>query len=216
MGRRAHVVPKARQGQLLRSQPSTRVVSGLQNEYAHPRLGEPYGGDQPVRSRPDNDDVHLGHATSVSLRLGAGQTVPTLEVIEMTAMSATGPDDTVGEPVGDPPLEPPSAPAGGGAGGEIVALLLMGIGGLALPLLAPAVGVMLMPSTSRWTPRQVRTTWLILAIGGLALAAGLVLLALADPTSPASVRAGLLLLGVVIVVGPASALYAATRPRPGS
>lgn len=101
-----------------------------------------------------------------------------------------------------------------GSASEIIALLLMGLGGLALPLLAPAVGVMLMPSTPRWTPRQVRTTGLILGIGGLALVAGLVLLALADPASPAAVRGGLLLLGVVFLVGPASALYAATRPRP--
>lgn len=92
----------------------------------------------------------------------------------------------------------------------------MGLGGLVLPLLAPAVGIMLMPATSRWTATQVRTSWLILAIGGLALLAGLVLLALADPTSVAAVRAGVLLLGVVVVVGPAAALYAATRPRPGA
>ena len=123
------------------------------------------------------------------------------------------PRDLVEEAAADLPAP---TPATSGSASEIVALLLMGIGGLALPLLAPAVGVMLMPSTSRWTPRQVRTTWIIVGIGGLALVAGLFLLALADPTSPASVRAGVLLLGVVVVVGPASALYAATRPRPTS
>jgi hypothetical protein len=62
----------------------------------------------------------------------------------------------------------------------------------------------------------VRTTGLIVGIGGLALVAGLLLLALADPTSIAAVRAGLLLLGVVFVAGPASALYAATRLRPSA
>jgi len=121
------------------------------------------------------------------------------------------PRDLVAEAAADLPTP---APAGGGSASEIVALLLMGIGGLALPLLAPAVGVMIMATASRWTARQVRTTWLILGIGGLALVAGLGLLAFADPTSTAAVRAGLLLLGVLFVVGPASALYAATRPRP--
>jgi hypothetical protein len=122
------------------------------------------------------------------------------------------------EPGRTPPAAglPAPAAAAGGSAGEIVALLLIGLGGLVLPLLAPAVGIVLMPTTSRWTTAQVRTSWLILAIGGLALLAGLVLLALADPTSVAAVRTGVLLLGVVVVAGPATALYAATRPRPGA
>lgn len=107
----------------------------------------------------------------------------------------------------------PGAPAGPSAG-EIVALLLMGIGGIALPLIAPAVGVLMMRSTPRWTRRQVRTAAAIVGVGAAALLAGLVLMMLADGASVAAVRTGVLLLGVVVVVGPASAFYAATRPRP--
>ena len=109
-----------------------------------------------------------------------------------------------------PPAQPGSA---GASGAEIASLLLIGVGGIALPLIAPAVGVLLMASTPRWTPGQVRTTWAILGVGFAALVAGLFLMALADPTSGAAVRAGLLLLGTVFVVGPAAALYAGTRPR---
>ncbi len=129
----------------------------------------------------------------------------------MAGMSTGDPQDPAGE---DATGLPTGSPAPGGSARELVALLLMGIGGVVLPLLAPAAGVMLMPTSSRWTPRQVRTSWLILGIGGVALTAGLVLLALADATSTAAVRAGLLMLGVAVVAGPASALYAATRPRP--
>jgi hypothetical protein len=129
----------------------------------------------------------------------------------MAGMTTGDSEDPAGEAGADLPT---GSPAPGGSARELLALLLMGIGGVMVPLLAPAVGVMLMPTTSRWTPRHVRTTWFILAIGGFALVAGLVLLALADPSSAAAARAGLLMLGVAVVAGPASALYAATRPRP--
>lgn len=98
------------------------------------------------------------------------------------------------------------------AGLELVALALMGIGGLVLPLVAPAVGVALMMSTRRWTPRQVRACWLLLAGGLVALAVGAVVLAVGS-ASVGVRQAGLALMGVAVVVGPAAALYAATRPR---
>lgn len=102
----------------------------------------------------------------------------------------------------------------GPSAAEIAALLLMAIGGLLLPLAGPAVGVALMRSTPRWTARQVKVAWAILGVGMVALLVGVVLLASApDSTSP-SVRAGLLALGTVVAVGPAAALYAATRSRP--
>ncbi len=94
----------------------------------------------------------------------------------MAGMSTGDPQDPAGEDASDLPT---GSPVPGGSARELVALLLMGIGGVVLPLLAPAAGVMLMPTTSRWTLRQVRTSWLILAVGGVALVAGLVLLALA-------------------------------------
>ena len=56
-------------------------------------------------------------------------------------------------------------------------MLLLGIGGIVLPLLAPAVGVMIMRSTPRWTARQVNVTWGILGVGVVALVLGLVLMA---------------------------------------
>jgi hypothetical protein len=97
---------------------------------------------------------------------------------------------------------------------EIAALLLMAIGGLLLPLAGPAVGVALMRTTPRWTARQVKVAWAILGVGLLALLVGVVLLASAKDSASPSVRAGLLALGTVVVVGPAAALYAATRSRP--
>jgi hypothetical protein len=108
---------------------------------------------------------------------------------------------------------PPGPAAAGPSAAEILALLLMGIGGVALPLIAPAVGVLLMRSTPRWMPQEVRRTWLILAVGLVALA---VLIGLATIPNPpaAAAMAALAMLGIMVVVGPLSALYAATRPRP--
>lgn len=127
--------------------------------------------------------------------------------------------DRLGDPaalVAEAAVDLPPAPArpAGPSAGEIVALLLMGIGGIALPLIAPAMGAMIMRSTPRWTSAEVRTAWAILGVGVAAVGAGLLLMMLADGSSVAAVRTGVLLLGVVVIVGPASALYAATRPRP--
>lgn len=103
--------------------------------------------------------------------------------------------------------EPPPA-----RGVEVVALGLMSIGGLLLPLGAPAVGVMVMRSVPRWTERDVRRCWAILGIGLVALIAGAGLLA-AGAGSAALRHVGLALMGVAVVAGPAAALYAASRPR---
>ncbi len=97
---------------------------------------------------------------------------------------------------------------------EIATLLLMAIGGILLPLAGPAVGVVLMRSTPRWTARQVKVTWGILGVGLVALLVGVALLAWVSESTPETVRAALLALGIVVAVGPAAALYAATRPRP--
>ena len=95
---------------------------------------------------------------------------------------------------------------------EIIALLLMGIGGVALPLIAPAVGVLFMRSTPRWTAAQVRRTWLILSVGLAALLGGIALATIPNPPVVAGMAA-LVLIGVIMAVGPVAALYAATRPR---
>lgn len=97
---------------------------------------------------------------------------------------------------------------------EIAALLLMGVGGIVLPLLAPAVGVVLMRTTPRWTAQQVRSTWAIIGGGFVALLLGFLMLFIAEPGNTLAVSAGLLALGLVVVVGPAAALYAAFCPRP--
>ena len=122
------------------------------------------------------------------------------------------PADLVAEAAADLNLASPTATRPSGA--EIVALLLMGIGGIVFPLIAPAIGVVMMRSTPRWTTGQVRVSWGILSVGLLA-ALGLLLLA-AVPNAPQwAVLTAVLLLAVIVVVGPAAALYAGTRPRPG-
>lgn len=119
------------------------------------------------------------------------------------------PSDVVAEAAADLPAAPvrPRSPAA-----EIVALLLMAIGGFALPLIAPAAGVLVMRTTPRWNAVQVRRSWWILAIGLLA-ALALVALATIPDTSSVSPRLVLLLLAAVVGAGPAAALYAGTRPR---
>ena len=132
-----------------------------------------------------------GHARAVLTRLG-------------------DPADLVAEAAAD--LHPASVRAAGPSGAEIVALVLMGIGGIVLPLIAPAMGVAVMRSTPRWTTHQVRVAWGILA-GGLVAAFGLLGLA-TIPNAPGwAVAASLLLLGMIVLVGPAAALYAGSRPR---
>jgi hypothetical protein len=123
------------------------------------------------------------------------------------------PADLVAEAAAD--LHPVGVRAPAPSGAEIVALVLMGIGGIVLPLIAPAVGVIVMRSDPRWTRRQVRVAWGILTGG---LVAAMVLLGLATiPNAPAwAVAASLLLLGVIVIVGPAAALYAGSRPRQGA
>ena len=122
------------------------------------------------------------------------------------------PADLVAEAAAD--LKPASATATRPSGAEIVALLLMGIGGIVFPLIAPAIGVTLMRSSPRWTTSQVRMSWGILSVG---LLAALGLLGLATiPNAPGwAVLTAVLLLAAIVVVGPAAALYAGTRPRPG-
>jgi hypothetical protein len=120
------------------------------------------------------------------------------------------PADLVAEAAADLPAP---APTGSGAtAAEIIALLLMGIGGVALPLIAPAVGVLFMRSTPRWTAAQVRRTWLILSVGLAALLGGIALATIPNPPVVAGMAA-LVLIGVIMAVGPVAALYAATRPR---
>ena len=122
------------------------------------------------------------------------------------------PADLVAEAASD--LDRPALGSAGPSGAEIIALVLMGIGGIMLPLIAPAVGVLVMRSTPRWSADQVRATWGILGIGLLAVFG---LLALATvPNAPGwAVAATLALLGVIFIAGPVAALYAASRPRPG-
>jgi uncharacterized membrane protein len=122
------------------------------------------------------------------------------------------PADLVAEAAAD--LSPASSTATRPSGAEIVALLLMGIGGIVFPLIAPAIGVVIMRSTPRWTTGQVRVSWGILSVG---LLAALGLLGLATiPNAPGwAVLTAVVLLAVLIMVGPAAALYAGTRPRPG-
>ena len=88
----------------------------------------------------------------------------------------------------------------------------MGIGGFALPLIAPFVGVLIMLATPRWNCHQVRVTGLIVGIGVVALMA-LMVVAASGATSSAAVRGAMAILAVVVLVGPIAALYAATRPR---
>ena len=128
------------------------------------------------------------------------------------------PTDVVAEAAADlqhPTRAPAPAPAPRGpSAGEIVALLLMSIGGIALPLIAPAAGVMIMRATpARWTRDQVRNTWLILAVGLGALIIGFVMATVPNPPAWAGLVA-LGLIGVIMLVGLAAALYAASRPRP--
>lgn len=121
------------------------------------------------------------------------------------------PSDIVAEAAADLPSPTPARP--GTSPAETIALLLLGIGGVALPLIAPAVGVLFMRSTPRWTGAQVRGTWLILGVGLLALLAGFALATIPNPPAAAGLAA-LALIGVIVAVGPLAALYAATRPRP--
>lgn len=124
--------------------------------------------------------------------------------------------DRLGDPatlVAEAATDLPRTASTGPSGAEIIALLLMGIGGVVLPLLAPAVGVGIMANTPRWSAHEVRVAWGILGLGLAALLGGFVLMAMASTATPAAVSAGLLALGTVIVVGPAAAFYAASRPR---
>jgi uncharacterized membrane protein len=119
------------------------------------------------------------------------------------------PADVVAEAAADlvPAPVAPRSPAA-----EIVALLLMTLGSFALPLIAPAAGVLVMRTTPRWTSTQVRRSWWILAVG-LVAALGLVALGTVPDTSSVSIPLVLVLLLVTVGVGPAAALYAGTRPR---
>ncbi|MGA7687764.1 MAG: hypothetical protein WCA29_00855 [Jiangellales bacterium] len=125
--------------------------------------------------------------------------------------------DRLGDPwelVAEAAVDLPAVPARPGpSAGELVAILLMGIGGIVLPLLGPAVGVMVMRSTPRWTARQVNVTWAILGVGVVAVVFGLVLMANSTEATSLGLTMGLLALGTVFAVGPVAALYAATRPR---
>lgn len=71
----------------------------------------------------------------------------------------------------------------------------------------------MMRSTPRWTTGQVRVSWGILSVGLLA-AFGLLGLATIPNAPQGAVLTAALLLAVIVVVGPAAALYAGTRPRP--
>lgn len=104
----------------------------------------------------------------------------------------------------------PGPAATGSKAAEIVSLLLLGIGGFALPLIAPFIGVLMMLSTPRWTPHQVRMTGFIVGVGLLAVIA-LMALAASGATSGTAMLLSLLLLLIIVLVGPAAALYAATR-----
>lgn len=120
------------------------------------------------------------------------------------------PYDLVAEAIIDVPT-PTAKPQS--TASEIVAILLLGLGGFVLPLIAPLVGVLLMLTTPRWTRSQVRKTGLIVGVGFLALIS-LFVLALIGSGSSASLIA-LVVLIIVVAVGPIAAAYAATRPRPG-
>lgn len=109
--------------------------------------------------------------------------------------------------------QPRAAAHPGPSAGELVAVLLLGIGGIVLPLLGPAIGVMIMRSTPRWTARQINVTWGILGVGVVALLLGLVLMANSTEATSQGLIAGLLALGTVFAVGPVAALFAVTRPR---
>lgn len=122
------------------------------------------------------------------------------------------PADLVAEAAAD--LNAPPATTTGPSGAEVVALLLMGIGGIVVPLIAPAIGVTLMRSTPRWTTGQVRVSWGILSVGLLA-ALGLLGLATIPDAPQWAVLTAILLLAVIVIAGPAAALYAGSRPRPG-
>ena len=89
-------------------------------------------------------------------------------------------------------------------------MLLLGIGGFALPLIAPLIGVLIMLSMPRWTHLQVRVTSLIAGVGVLATVA-LVALAVGGSTSATAIRWSLLLISIVVLVGPGAALHTATR-----
>ncbi len=132
------------------------------------------------------------------------------------------PADLVAEAAADQPVpadvsasaRPSAAARGAGpSAGEIAALLLLGVGGVALPLIAPAIGVLFMRSTPRWTAAHVRGAWLILSVGLLAVLLGVGLATIPNPPAIAGVVA-LILIAVIAAVGPVAALYAATRPRP--
>lgn len=123
------------------------------------------------------------------------------------------PADVVAEAAADLQRPAPAPAPRGPSAGEIVALLLMSIGGIALPLVAPAAGVMIMRATpDRWTRGQVRNTWLILAVGLGALIIGFMIASVPNPPAWAGLVA-LGLIGVIMLVGLAAALYAASRPR---
>lgn len=118
------------------------------------------------------------------------------------------PYDVVAEAAADLP-EPVST---GSNAAEIISLLLLGIGGFALPLIAPFIGVLIMLSAPRWTHHQVRVTGLIVGIGVLA-AIALVAIAASGAASAIAIGSSLILLAIVVLVGPGAALYAATRSR---
>ena len=120
------------------------------------------------------------------------------------------PADLVAEAAADLPV--PALARPGPSVVEVIALLLMGLGGVGLPLIAPAMGVLLMRTTPRWTAAQVRRTWLILGVGLLALLAGFALAAI--PNAPnIAFAVALVLMFIIVAVGPMAAMYAATRPR---
>ena len=55
--RREDVVPVAGLDELRRLDGPARLASGVEHENLEPRVGEPIGGHEPVRSRTDHDRV---------------------------------------------------------------------------------------------------------------------------------------------------------------
>lgn len=140
--------------------------------------------------------------------------------IELASVSQSQEAAAILDRLGDPAqlvaeaaadIPPAGKPRSGTSAAEITALLLLGIGGVVLPLLAPLVAVAIMSGTPRWNSRQIRVTLGIVLLGFAALAGGLILLATTTTPSGFAVLAGLLFLMVVVLVGPAAALYAGTR-----
>ena len=186
---------KARKGQLLGAQATAGMVGGLEHDNRHARLGETDRGDEAVRPRADNHRINVGHTAKRDIQPSMGR--------RDDRFDATGRTPERGPTMTD---QPPTR------GVELAALGLMSIGGVLLPLGAPAVGVMVMRSVPRWTDRDVGRCWLILGIGLVGLIAGAGLLA-AGADSTALRQVALALMGTAVVAGPAAAVYAASRPR---